>query len=66
MSGCQDMTLQNFPKMCEIEKNFVGGKGARCVLGAPLDPRHYLQQECIPVGCIPSAGVAVLGRGVST
>ena len=48
----------------KLRKILLGG--ARCVLGAPLDPRHYLQKECIPVGCIPSAAVAVLGRGVST
>ena len=27
--------------------------------------RHYCTQECIPVGCVPSAAVAVGGGGVS-
>ena len=26
---------------------------------------EYYQQECIPVGCVLSAAVAVFGRGVS-
>ena len=29
-------------------------------------PGNFIKQENIPVGCVPSAAVAVLGRGVST
>ena len=55
----------NFPENCMKSKEFGRPGGGRASLTPPLDPpmvshpKKVGKQECIPVGCVPSATVAV-------
>ena len=64
-SSLKSLSLKNNVKLAQLRRNdSVNTRGAK-VLGSqvqsPLEVNILLKQESIPVGCVPSAAVAVKG-----
>ena len=67
-SSLKSLSLTNNVKIAQLRRNeSVNTRGAK-VLGSqvqsPLEVNILLKQESIPVGCVPSAAVAVKGGDV--
>ena len=54
----------NFPQNSKMAAKFTNFSVPNCAVGKDLQKsKKKFKQECIPVGCVPSAAVAVLREG---